>query len=74
MIIAAVALATLAGASSGEALAAAGYGGVAGQQTGGGSSATLPFTGVDLLLYVVVAVAIVASGLALQAIAGRTDH
>ena len=45
-------------------------GGVAGEQTGGG---TLPFTGSELLLYVVVGVAIIASGFALRALAARNE-
>ena len=52
---------------------ASGYGkpsgGVAGQQTGGGGN--LPFTGAELLLYVVVGLAIVASGFALRALSTR---
>ena len=46
-------------------------GGVAGEQTGGGG--TLPFTGSELLLYVVVGVAIIASGFALRALAARNE-
>ena len=52
---------------------ASGYGkpsgGVAGDQTGGGGN--LPFTGAELLLYVVVGLAIVASGFALRALSTR---
>ena len=46
-----------------------GSGGVAGQSTGGGG--TLPFTGAELALYVVIGLAIVASGLALRAYSAR---
>jgi hypothetical protein len=53
---------------------ASGYGkpsgGVAGDQTGGGGG-NLPFTGAELLLYVVVGLAIVASGFALRALSTR---
>jgi hypothetical protein len=50
---------------------AGGYasGGVEGQSTGGGG--TLPFTGAELALYVVIGLAIVASGLALRAYSAR---
>lgn len=50
---------------------AGGYadGGVAGESTGGGG--TLPFTGAELALYVVIGLAIVASGLALRAYSAR---
>ena len=41
---------------------------VAGEQTGGGS---LPFTGSDLLMYVVVGAAVVVSGIALRLLAPR---
>jgi hypothetical protein len=44
-------------------------GGVAGESTGGGG--TLPFTGAELALYVVIGLAIVASGLALRAYSAR---
>jgi hypothetical protein len=57
-----------------SAFAASGYGkpggGVAGDQTGGGGG-NLPFTGAELLLYVVVGLAIVASGFALRALSTR---
>jgi hypothetical protein len=55
--------------SATSAFAADGYNGgdVAGQQTGG----NLPFTGSELLLYVVVGVAIVACGFALRALSAR---
>jgi hypothetical protein len=43
-------------------------GGVAGEQTGGGN---LPFTGSDLLLYVVVGIAVIATGFALRAVSAR---
>jgi hypothetical protein len=54
-----------------SAFAGEGYGagGVAGQSTGGGGS--LPFTGAELALYVIVGLAIVASGLALRAYSAR---
>ncbi len=48
-----------------------GAGGVAGQSTGGGGGGTLPFTGAELALYVIVGLAIVASGLALRAYSAR---
>src|SRR5438132_236945 len=48
---------------------ATGGGGVAGESTGGGG--TLPFTGAELALYVVIGLAIVASGLALRAYSSR---
>ena len=59
------------GASASAAAGADGYGAVAGQQAGGGSGGTLPFTGSDLLGYVGVAAAIVAAGVVLRAIARR---
>jgi hypothetical protein len=49
---------------------ATGGGGVAGESTGGGGG-TLPFTGAELALYVVIGLAIVASGLALRAYSAR---
>ena len=51
---------------------AGGYanGGVEGESTGGGGGA-LPFTGAELALYVVIGLAIVASGLALRAYSAR---
>ena len=54
-----------------SAFAGEGYGagGVAGESTGGGGS--LPFTGAELALYVIVGLAIVASGLALRAYSAR---
>jgi hypothetical protein len=71
LVASAIALLTV-GATS--ALADDQYGGVAGETTGGGSSSgTLPFTGADLVLYAVIGVAIVASGLVLRRIAaGRS--
>ena len=57
-----------------SAFAGDGYanGGVAGESTGGsGGSGTLPFTGAELALYVVIGLAIVASGLALRAYSAR---
>ena len=45
---------------------------MAGEQTGGGSGGgTLPFTGSELLLYVIVGAAIVASGFGLRALSAR---
>ena len=52
-----------------SAFAEGGTGNVAGEQTGGGGN--LPFTGQDLLLYVVVGVAVIASGFALRALSSR---
>jgi hypothetical protein len=51
-------------------------GGVAGEQVGetvvaNGNGGNLPFTGADLILYVVVGLAIVASGLVLRRLAVR---
>jgi LPXTG cell wall anchor motif len=46
-----------------------GGGGVKGESAGGGG--TLPFTGAELALYVVIGLAIVASGLALRAYSAR---
>ena len=61
--------------SAATAFAGTGYasGGVAGQSTGGGGGGdgTLPFTGAELALYVVIGLAIVASGLALRAYSAR---
>jgi hypothetical protein len=59
--------------SAGTAFAGDGYasGGVAGESTGGGGGGTLPFTGADLALYVVIGLAIVASGLALRGYSAR---
>jgi hypothetical protein len=56
--------------SAATALAGDGYadGGVAGESTGGG---TLPFTGAELALYVVIGLLIVGSGLALRAYTAR---
>src|SRR6478736_6840205 len=58
--------------SAATAFAGDGYasGGVAGDSTGGGGG-TLPFTGAELALYVVIGLAIVASGLALRAYSAR---
>jgi hypothetical protein len=71
---AAIAGAVLFGASGSEALAAGGYGAVAGQQSGGGSGSALPFTGMDLLAYGAIAIAIVTAGLVLRAISTRRSH
>jgi hypothetical protein len=59
--------------SAATAFAGTGYasGGVAGESTGGGGGGTLPFTGAELALYVVIGLAIVASGLALRAYSAR---
>lgn len=60
--------------SAATAFAGDGYasGGVAGESTGGGGSGgTLPFTGVELALYLVIGLLIVGSGLALRAYSAR---
>ena len=59
--------------SAATAFAGDGYasGGVAGESTGDGGGGTLPFTGAELALYVVIGLAIVASGLALRAYSAR---
>ena len=56
-----------------SAFAGDGYasGGVAGESTGGGGSGTLPFTGADLALYVVIGLGIIATGLALHGYSAR---
>jgi hypothetical protein len=46
-------------------------GAVAGEQTGGGGS--LPFTGSDLAMYLVVGIAVAASGLTLRMMAHRSS-
>ena len=46
-------------------------GAVAGEQTGGGGS--LPFTGSDLAMYLVVGIAVVASGLTLRMMVRRSS-
>ncbi len=58
--------------SAATAFAGDGYasGGVAGDSTGGGSG-TLPFTGAELVMYVVIGLLIVGSGLALRAYSAR---
>ena len=58
--------------SAATAFAGDGYasGGVAGESTGGGGG-TLPFTGAELALYVVIGLLIVTSGLALRAYSAR---
>jgi hypothetical protein len=48
-----------------------GGGNVAGETVVGGSGGALPFTGADLLMYVVLGLAIVASGLVLRRLATR---
>jgi hypothetical protein len=60
--------------STATAFAGDGYagGGVAGESTGGGGgTATLPFTGAELGLYVVAGLLIVGSGLALRRYSAR---
>jgi hypothetical protein len=71
-LIALVGAAGFMAVSAVSAFAGGGYanGGVAGESTGGGSG-SLPFTGAELALYVVVGLAIVASGLALRAYSAR---
>jgi hypothetical protein len=57
--------------TAGTAFAGSDYnvpGDVAGEQTGGGS---LPFTGSDLLMYVLVGGAVAVSGIALRLLAAR---
>lgn len=58
--------------SAATAFAGDGYasGGVAGESTGGGGG-TLPFTGAELAMYVVIGLLIVTSGLALRAYSSR---
>ena len=72
-LIALTGVSTVLAVAAGTALAGGDYntpgGAVAGEQTGGGG--TLPFTGSELLLYVIVGVAIVATGFALRAAAHR---
>jgi hypothetical protein len=69
--IALVSAAMIMAVTASSAFATGNYnnGGVAGEQTGGGGN--LPFTGADLALYVVVGVAIIASGFALRALSAR---
>ena len=58
--------------SATTAFAGDGYAGVAGESTGGGGgTATLPFTGAELALYMATGLLIVASGLALRAYSAR---
>jgi hypothetical protein len=58
--------------SAATAFAGDGYasGGVAGESTGGGGG-TLPFTGAELAVYVLVGLLIVTSGLALRVYSAR---
>jgi hypothetical protein len=58
--------------SAATAFAGDGYasGGVTGESTGGGGG-TLPFTGAELALYVVIGLLIVGSGLVLRAYTAR---
>jgi hypothetical protein len=58
--------------SAATAFAGDGYasGGVAGESTGG-DGGTLPFTGAELVLYIVIGLLIVTSGLALRAYSAR---
>jgi hypothetical protein len=62
-------------ASSATALAGGGYaGGVAGESTGGGGTGgggTLPFTGAQLAVYLVIGLMIVGTGLVLRAYSAR---
>jgi hypothetical protein len=69
-VIALIGAAAFLAVSAATAFAGDGYGGgdVAGESTGGG---TLPFTGAELALYVVIAAGIIASGLALRAYSTR---
>ena len=71
-----VALALLVSATIGAASALADdqYGGGGGQSTSSGSSGALPFTGADLVLYAVVGVAVLASGLLLRRLAARRSR
>jgi len=73
-VLGVLAAAVLFGATASEALAASGYGAVAGQQTGGTGGSALPFTGLNLLAYVAVAVAIVASGVGLRAVSPQRSR
>ena len=67
------ALAAILAASAATAFAGDGYasGGVAGESTGGGGGGTLPFTGAELALCVMIGLVIMASGLALR---GHSAH
>lgn len=71
--IAVIGAAAFLAASATAALAGVGYGAgggsVKGESAGGGAS--LPFTGAELVLYVVIASGIIASGLALRAYSAR---
>jgi LPXTG cell wall anchor motif len=62
-------------ASAATAFAGGGYaGGVAGESTGGGGTGgggTLPFTGAELAVYLVIGLMILGSGLALRAYSAR---
>ncbi len=73
--VALLSVAAIFAVTAGTALAGSDYnkpgGQVAGEQTGGGGGGTLPFTGSELMLYVIVGAAIVASGFALRAMAAR---
>lgn len=72
--VALLSVAAIMAVTAGTALAGSDYntpgGQVAGDNTGGGGG-TLPFTGSELLLYVIVGAAIVASGFALRAMSAR---
>jgi hypothetical protein len=59
--------------SAATAFAGDGYasGGVAGESTGGGGGTTLPFTGAELVIYVVTGLLTLGSGLALRAYTAR---
>jgi hypothetical protein len=50
------------------------YGAVKGEQAGGGSGGSLPFTGMNLLLIVAAGGAIAASGVGLRAVAQRAPR
>lgn len=73
--VAFLSVAAIMAVTAGTAFAGGDYntpaGAVAGDQTGGGGGGTLPFTGSELLLYVIVGAAIVASGFALRAMSAR---
>ena len=70
-VSAVLAAAVLFGVTASEAFAAGGYGAVAGQQTSGGGGSTLPFTGLNLLVYIGVAGAIMAAGVGLRTVSAQ---
>lgn len=53
------------------AFAGEGYGAVAGESSGGNGGGTLPFTGADLAVYLIVGVCIIVSGIALHGYSAR---